>query len=117
MDNDIYLDMDMDMDTGIAKPDTAKPVIHTNTISVTQWDIVNGCPAHNNSCPIAMAMRRQGYIDVNVSDESIIACNSTLTEYYKMPLPDAVKEFIKAFDIGEKSEPFVFEFTSVRINV
>jgi hypothetical protein len=76
-------------------------------IIVTQDDIRQGLPHNGYFCPVACAIKRQlkspsAYVGVKISflkDGVVI----------DVPLPDMVRDFIRAFDNDGFVEPFEFE--------
>ena len=81
-------------------------------IEVTAEDIANGRRAHDNSCPVALAigrtLHRENAVSVVSTDVQIFNA-APFAEVEQATFPKEVTKFIKRFDGGKKVEPFTFE--------
>ena len=79
-------------------------------IQVTQQDIDNGLKGLCTHCPVALAFKRviQGG-SVEVGDAAYIFPYNFDGPTVMITLPEFVHKFIRAFDSGNKVEPFEFE--------
>ena len=75
----------------------------TLRVHVRQHHIDAATPKSPSSCPIALAMRPIANVFVT----------PVMVRYYEgdamAPLPKIAKEFVAAYDAGEKVEPFEFD--------
>lgn len=75
-------------------------------IEVTPEDIRSGRAGEYNSCPISLALKRQGCLRPRVEENYISFMLKDLT--YKYPTPKKVANFIDEFDEGRSVAPFKF---------
>jgi hypothetical protein len=75
-------------------------------INVTEDDIRNGQPSCSNSCPVALALRRQTKREWFVGRE---AAQCYYPESYGIIFPSRVTFQITRFDLIKHMEPFDFE--------
>jgi hypothetical protein len=96
----------------------------TRKVEVTQEDIDKGCRMQVNTCPVARAIKRT----FPEFDEDLITVHEQeVIVFYKgwsrkIPLPESVEGFIRAYDYLERPElgydpmlirPFSFDLTVV----
>jgi hypothetical protein len=88
-------------------------------VNVTDGDINYGVQGSFCACPIALALKRKGLIDVQVNPDCVkfIKLNSDKTmDWYCYDLPSEAQVFIEDYDeeddIGDL-EPFDFELTKL----
>jgi len=79
------------------------------TIRVTQEHIDSGDKGRATSCPIANALRCEGYVYPSVCAQFV----RVGARMYN--LPDSVTNFIQNFDKGVEVEPFEFELVLINI--
>ena len=83
-------------------------------IKVTREDIENGEPDSSGSCPIALATRRAGVVNLNsdiyVTGDRILFSN----RFARLPLKASL--FIEEFDLGEVVMPFEFTIEIEKTN-
>lgn len=78
----------------------------TMKIKVTQEDIAKGIPEDEGSCPVALALKHAGMMDVEVSLERAEAWYGR--RLFNVELPSKARRFIKRFDAGKLVKPFSF---------
>lgn len=80
-------------------------------INVTQDHIDKGIPFNVCACPVALAIKPhvkpRHYVAVKSYVIGLWHTNHTLVESWD--LPQAVQDFIDAFDCGKSVQPFSFE--------
>ena len=82
-------------------------------IEVTQKDIDNGVQGECQSCPIALAFKRNSNIKrvyVNTKSIDVLHYGIGVKSY---ELPKKAKTFIKRFDRQEPVKPFSFELENL----
>lgn len=77
-------------------------------IKITENHIKKGKPANTYCCPIALALKENGYEDPTVGASKAYAVKDG--NMISLKLSDSAIRFIKKFDKNEKVEPFEFEF-------
>lgn len=77
-------------------------------IEVTQKDINDARKPNCWNCPIDFAAERVFECKAETSNKTILLLDE-LDVYGRFGLPDEAKQFVKAFDAGEKVKPFTFE--------
>ncbi len=75
-------------------------------VEVTQEDIKRGAPRSERACPIALALRRAGFEDVEVMPDLVLADGRTSGRVYS--LPRSAQRFIHRLDWGDPVKPFRF---------
>lgn len=86
--------------------------MRTITVKVTAKDIKNGHRGNGATCPVARAIRRHGFLEVEVG--SCVAflkgftSNFYTNEKYKVRLPKKAETFIDRFDVKLSVSPFSF---------
>jgi hypothetical protein len=73
-------------------------------IEVTQSDIDNGLSCDSQYCPIALAVRRAGFTNVNVDESVISVGDGRLFEHDNERF-----DFLIHFDRNLEVEPFSFD--------
>ena len=83
-------------------------------VEVEQRHIDNGSPYIASKCPIALALKEQGYETVSVGAYRVMLRDATdvLNRWYD--LPEEAKKFIMDFDAGEKVEAIKFNITKTK---
>lgn len=81
-------------------------------IKVTEDHIKKGKPANTYCCPVALALKENGYEDATVGESKAYAVKDGNTVTLK--LSDSASSFIRKFDMNEQVEPFEFEFEEFR---
>lgn len=76
----------------------------TIQISVTADDINAGIKNHCSKCPVALAVCRHLPMTEEVTSVSV-----WLGDDKAIDLPATARNFIRAFDAGERVEPIIFE--------
>lgn len=76
-------------------------------IEVTKEDIMRGMKKDCFSCPIARAMKRQGFTSVTVGRNQILASHAD-GSVVDVAAPKKVRVFVSRFDDGQYVEPFSF---------
>ncbi|HWL72125.1 MAG TPA: hypothetical protein VNS22_27600 [Geminicoccus sp.] len=78
------------------------------TIDVTADDIASGRMGDCQRCPIASALLRQGFyeVDVGTDDAGVRRENGP---WISFQLPDEARDFISSFDCDGQGWPFSFE--------
>lgn len=77
-------------------------------LKVTQEDINRGTKGSAKSCPVALALTREGYTNVSVAGDVLMRVND---ETWYLPFQKDVSNFVQAFDRGDKVEPTEFAMT------
>lgn len=87
-------------------------------ISVTQDDIDKGIRLLSDSCPVAIAMNRCGFVR-SAAYKTYLIWNhrGTFSGWNGMATPLLVKEFITKFDEGQAVSPFEFDLDERETNV
>lgn len=81
-------------------------------VKVTQRHIERATKNDCQSCPIAIAIRDLGMLEVYVADggeDEISFLDPKSGKYVDCVISEATREFIDAFDNGEKVKPFSFD--------
>lgn len=78
---------------------------------ISAEDIAAGVRSACTSCPVALAIRRQGFPEARVSSMAIHLTRAQLRDLDDegIPLPSVVYRWINLFDSGARMEPFGFE--------
>jgi len=77
-------------------------------VRITQDDIDNGEQKDVNECPIALALKRRNYKNVQVANTVLLIENNE-EEMTGCSLPENAIEFIKLFDKGKPVKPLTIE--------
>jgi hypothetical protein len=81
-------------------------------IQVTEEDIKNGTPCQDWCCPIALALRRAGFLAAKVGRSRcfVQSAGDDETCTWRQPaLPADAREFVRDFDEGYPVDPFEFD--------
>lgn len=81
-------------------------VVPNLKVKVTQKHIANGEPHDGDSCPIALALKQQGFRGVDVNYDSATFMDGDFTVY--LTLPKVAQKFVSSFDEEEEVKPFEF---------
>lgn len=80
-------------------------------VKVLQSDIDNGVRHHPEQCPIASALRRQGYQAITVYTNRLSFLDPATGEFHFCSAPEKLTEFITFFDNSSNAEPNSFWIT------
>lgn len=75
-------------------------------VEITAEDIKNGRAGEYNSCPISLALKRQGCQNLRVEEDYISFTLNNLP--YKYATPKKIANFIDEFDEGRSVMPLKF---------
>ncbi len=79
-------------------------------LSVTQQDIDEGEKASCTKCPVALALQRA----LGRQDDAAMVGMGMVNLFIdgnSHKVPDAVRDFVRSFDSGDKVEPFELTFS------
>ncbi len=82
----------------------------TITVNVTSKDIKNGVKVDAKSCALALAFKREYPKAAHVVVGGMFAIIQFNGAAVSLELPEAAKNFIDAFDVGDKVFPRKFDF-------
>lgn len=77
-------------------------------VRITKDCISNGKKGDKECCPIGLALKKRGYVEVTV-DKTAVALTSESGLVRVVPLPTEAQAFIEAFDDDGDVEPFTFD--------
>lgn len=80
-------------------------------VEVTASDVERGLRKDGQSCPIALALQRRGYTEIEV-DADVISFADGYQHFYCEP-PASARTFICAFDNGAEVVPFTFDLKAI----
>lgn len=86
-------------------------------IRVTQKHIDDGTPESPWYCPVALALKDAGLINVDVNEQYIDYTSFDPSGYFKIETPQKLKKFLHEFDCGEEEVKPIQFYVPLVLNV